>query len=36
MRHEMPGCRYSPEAVFHEVEDIAAASNEEELREGVA
>ena len=38
MQHEMLGCHYSPEAVFHEVEDIhvAAASNEEELHEGVA
>ena len=35
MQHEMLGCHYSPEAVFHEVEDIAAASNEEELHEGV-
>ena len=35
MQHEFLGCHYSPEAVLHEVENIAAAPNKEELHEGV-
>ena len=32
---EMLGCHYSPEAVFREVEDIAAAPNKKELHDRV-